>query len=148
MRFTERLVFIGMGVMLSFCLSLTGTLTSGHFAVASLLQSFGLSLIVSLIFSLLLPFESIYDMVHERFNADNLAMARYIVVSCIIVIIYVPSITFLMIVFAYFRISAYSPDRNLSLSTMYLSMLCPCLLIGFVIVLLFLPIYTKLKEKK
>ena len=56
-----RRMSILMGITLSFCLSLLGNLTSGHFTLSGFLISFAASTLISLIIGFLVPIKKVGD---------------------------------------------------------------------------------------
>ena len=59
-----------MGVAMSFFLSLTGTLTSGHFTIPSWLISFAVSTVISIVIGLLIPMKIVNEKVGVNYGYD------------------------------------------------------------------------------
>ena len=135
-----------MGVTLSFFLSLTGTATSGHFSVSGWLLSFLISTLISLIISFLVPMKKVNDAIGKKFNLTPGSVSARCVESFVSDIIYTPFITFCMVFLSYKM--AVAKGAQLHLLPMYLSSLMVCFIIGFILIFVFVPIYTKLIIKR
>ena len=79
---------IFMGLMMSFALSLTGNLLSGHFALPMFLMSFAGSFILSLIIGLIIPMKPLSDKVCGKFGAEQGTIKARIISSLLSTVIY------------------------------------------------------------
>ena len=91
---------IAMGVALSFCLSLVGVLTSGHFTAGAFITSFLLSTAVSLIIGFCVPLRKITESACKHMQPGTLK--RRCAESLISDLAYTPVMTLLMILLAWF----------------------------------------------
>lgn len=81
---------IMMALTMSFCASLAGTISSGHFTVVGWLLSFVLSAIVSLIIGLVIPMKKIGDAVISKFKLVAGKLPAKLINSLISTIIMTP----------------------------------------------------------
>ena len=131
-----------MGITLSFFLSLIGMATSGHFTLPGWLISFAVSVIISLIIGFLIPMKKVSDSACARFNLQPGKLSTRCFESLLSDLIYTPILTFCMVFLAYR--SAVSHGAQLRFLPMFLSSLVICLIAGYVLIFIFLPLYTKL----
>lgn len=139
-----------MGVTLSFCLSLVGNLMgarqSGGFSVLGFLISFVVSTIVSLIIGFLVPMKKVNDSVCGKMNLAPGQMSTRLMESLISDLIYTPVMTLLMVFLAYRQ--AVGHGAQIPFLPMFLSSLVVCLIVGYVLIFIFMPLYMKLVMKK
>ena len=88
---------IFMGLMMSFALSLTGNLLSGHFALPMFVMSFAGSFILSLIIGLIIPMKPLSDKVCGKFGAEQGTIKARIISSLLSTFIYTPVLTTVMV---------------------------------------------------
>ncbi len=142
MKKISRRMSLCMGVTLSFFLSLIGTATSGHFSVPGWIISFIISTIISLIIGFLVPVKKVSDNACQKFNMQPGKLSTRCFESLISDLIYTPIITFCMVLFAY--LMATRQGAPLHFLPMFLSSLIICLIAGFVLIFIFMPLYMKL----
>lgn len=130
---------IAMGVALSFCLSLVGNLTSGHFTVPGFVSSFILSVIVSLIIGVAVPLQKITGSACRNMQPGTLK--RRCAESLISDLIYSPVMTLLMVLLAFFmtkRQGGQMPFVPALIKSEIIS-----IAVGFVLVFIFQPLFLK-----
>ena len=118
----------------------------GAFSVAGFLISFVISTIVSLVIGFIVPMKKVNDSVSGKLNLKQGTMAARFVESLISDIIYTPIMTLLMVFFAYRQATAHG--AQIPFLPMFLSSLVVCLIVGYVLIFIFMPIYMKLVMKK
>ena len=129
MKKIEREMTLMMGTVLSFCLSLFGTITSGQFSIPSFLVSFVLSLILSFIIGMIIPLKGITDKVTGSMWLEKGKLSTRAVEAIVSDIIFTPIITFAMILLAY-KMS----HGNMPFVPVFVKSLLLSLLVGFVII--------------
>ena len=134
-----------MGITLSFCLSLIGNLTSGHFTIPGFLISFVLSTVISLIIGFLVPMKKVGDSVTAKLGLRPHSLPAHAVESLVSDLIYTPVITLAMVTLAYFMMQA--PEKPPFLP-MFLSSLLISMLAGYVLIFFLMPLFMKLVFKK
>lgn len=139
-------ISICMGITLSFFLSLTGILTSGHFSVPGWLMSFVVSAVVSLIIGFCVPMKKVGDAVTVKRGMKPGSIKARLTESLVSDLIYTPLITVIMVTLAYFQ--ATSRGAQLKYAPMLIKSLIICMIVGFVLIFIFQPIYMKLVFKK
>lgn len=139
-----------MGVTLSFCLSLTGNLTSEDgFKLIPFLVSFAVSTVISLIIGFIVPMRKIEDGAVKAMGLREHSMPANIVSALISDIIYTPFITLAMIVLAR-KMAMKMSNGHAQLppfGVMFIKSLIISLIVAFVIILIVTPIYIKLSMK-
>jgi len=135
-----------MGLTLSFFLSLTGNLTSGHFTVPGFLISFVISTIISLIIGFLVPMQKVTGGFDRKHNLDPAKFSTKCINSLISDLIYTPVITFCMVAMAHHNAVSHGQQMP-PLWLMFLKSLIISMIIGFVLVYIFTPLYLKLVTK-
>ena len=135
-----------MGVTLSFFLSLTGQLSSGHFEVPGFLLSFGVSLLVSLIIGFLVPMKKVNDSLDRKLGLAPRSLGTRFFEALVSDIIYTPIITFIM-VFMNYKI-AVSHGAHLVFGPMLLKSMIVSLIVGYVLIFIFMPLFMALLMKK
>ena len=147
MKSVGRKMSILMGVTLSFFLSLTGSVTSGHFVLPNWIFSFLLSTAVSLVIGFIVPMGKVGQIICRRLGAQPDEIMARVVKSLVSDLIYTPLITFLMVYYAY-RTALSHGAKDISLLPMYLSSLMVCFIVGFVLIFILEPVYMNLLMKK
>ena len=139
-----------MGVTLSFCLSLTGNLTSEDgFKLIPFLVSFAVSTVISLIIGFIVPMRKIEDGAVKAMGLREHSMPANIVSALISDIIYTPFITLAMIVLAR-KMAMKMSNGHAQLppfAAMFIKSLIISLIVAFVIILIVTPIYKKIAFK-
>lgn len=145
MKKIGRLISVFMGVTLSLFLSLFGNLFSGHFAWQNWLISFGITLIISLVIGFSVPMKKVNDSECRRHNLNPNAFSTHLLLSLISDAIFTPAITIVMVLFAYFM--ATKSGAQLNLLKMMITSILESYAIGYILILIFTPLYTKLAFK-
>ncbi len=139
-----------MGVTLSFCLSLTGILTSGEgFQLKSFLISFAASTIISIIIGLVVPMRKLEGAAIKAIDIEEHSMPAKIVSALISDLIYTPFITLAMIALARKMAMKMSNGRAQlpPFDLMYLKSFAISFVVAFVIIMIVTPVYLKLSMK-
>ena len=138
-----------MGLTMSFCLSLVGTLTGGHFTPIGWLVSFGASLLISLLIGFIIPMGKVTGDFCRKRGLQPGQLKTRIVESLLSDLIYTPVITLAMVSLAYVMAMKQSDGRaQLNFIMMFLPSLLICFVVGFVIIFIIQPIFLKLLMKK
>ncbi len=149
MKKIGREMAVWMGLLMSFCLSLTGTLTSGHFTPVGFLLSFAVSLVVSLIIGFLVPMGRITGALAKGGKLLPGRPLTRVVESLISDVIYTPLITLVMVFLAYNMAMKMSGGQaQISFWGMFLPSLGICFAVGFVLIFIFQPLLLKAVMKK
>lgn len=146
MKRAGRKMSFCMGITLSFFLSLVGMGTSGHFTVQGWIVSFLISAIVSLVIGFFVPMKKVTEGAVAKAGLTPGKFGTKCYESLISDLIYTPIITFLMVLLAYMNIRRNLPPEapGPSFLPMFLSSLVICMIVGFVLIYIFTPIYMKL----
>ena len=91
---------IYMGVTLSLCLSLVGTLTSGHFTVPALLTGFVVGMVISIALGFVIPVKKLTDAVCEKLEVEENTGAGRCISALVSDVLYTPVITLAMVILA------------------------------------------------
>ena len=135
-----------MGVTLSLCLSLIGTLSSGNFTVPAFLISFAVSLAISLVIGFLVPMQKVSGAAVRKAGLKEHSLSARCLESLVSDLIYTPIITVVMILLAYKQATSHGAD--LKLAPMMIRSLLINLVIGFALIFIFMPVYLKMLLKK
>ena len=152
MKKISRQMSIRMGLTLSFFLSVTGVLTGNARNIAdgtasfpqlliSILSGFVVSLIISLIIGELVPVGKVTESATRNMKPG---FAKRCVESLISDLIYTPVITLAMVSFSYIMVMRRSHGQaDLHFLPMFLSSLAVCMIVGFILIFIFTPVYMK-----
>ena len=133
MRKIGRSMSIKMGVTMSFCLSLIGMGTSGHFTVPGFLISFVVSTILSLIIGFVVPMGKISASACKSLGLKPGTLPARCIESIISDLIYTPIMTLVMVGLAYTMAMRMSGGKaQLSFAGMFFPSLVICFLAGLV----------------
>ncbi|MBO4523566.1 MAG: hypothetical protein J5723_02685 [Ruminococcus sp.] len=139
-----------MGVTLSFCLSLTGNLTSEDgFKLIPFLVSFAVSTVISILIGFVVPMRKIESGAVKAMGLKERSLPANIISSLISDLIYTPVITLSMIVLAR-RMAMKMSNGHAQLppfAIMFLKSLIISFVVAFLIILIVTPIYIKLSMK-
>lgn len=135
-----------MGVTLSFFLSLTGTLSSGHFTIPDFILSFLVSFIISMIIGLLVPMNKVNAALDKKLGLKPGKLSTRFFDALVSNVIYTPLISFCMVTMSYFI--ATSHGAHLSYVPMLLKSLLITFIVGYVLIFIFMPLYLNLLMKK
>ncbi|MBQ9695743.1 MAG: hypothetical protein IJV58_04865 [Oscillospiraceae bacterium] len=135
---------IAMGVALSFCLSLVGNLTSGHFTAGAFIASFLLSTDVSLIIGFCVPLRKITESACKHMQPGT--FKRRCAESLISDLAYTPVMTLLMILLAWFGAARHGGSMPFVPALVKAEIIS--LIVGFVLIFIFQPLFLRqiLKE--
>ena len=139
-------VSILMSLTLSLCLSLSGNLLSGHFIVKGFLISLLTSIVISIIISLLVPMKKVGEGVVARSGLREHSISARCLESFVSDLIYTPVITLVMVFMAYK--SASKHDADITIAPMIIRSLLLSLMLGFVLIFVFQPLFVKLVLKR
>ena len=135
-----------MGVTLSFFLSLTGTLSSGHFTIPDFLLSFAVSFVISLIIGFLVPMHKVTAALDKKLGIKPHTLGARFFDSLVSNIIYTPIISFCMVTMAY--LIATSHGARLPYVPMLIKSLILTFIVGYILIFIFMPLYMKLVFKR
>lgn len=149
MKIIARQMSIRMGIVVSFCMSLVGTLASGHFTPVGFIISFIASMIVALLIGRFVPVGKIsHDFIQKRGMQPGKLSAR-LAEAMISNLVYTPVITLAMVALAYFMAMRQSNGMaQISFLPMFLHSLLICFIVGFFVIFLIQPIFLKSLMKK
>ena len=149
MKKVGRDISLKMALTMSVCLSLVGTVSSGHFTVVGFIVSFLVSFIVSLVIGLLIPMGRITGAALKAAGIKRGSLKARLLESLISDLIYTPIMTFVMVFLAYNAAMRQSGGAaQLSLGRMFFSSLIICFAAAYVIIFIVQPIFMKQPMKK
>lgn len=144
MRIVGRAMSIRMGILMSFCLSLVGTLSSGHFTIPGFLISFIVSTFVSLVIGFLVPIAPICGGACRKLGLQRGSLGARLLETFISDLIYTPIMTFAMVFLAYqMAMKQSNGAAGLDFGPMFLSSLLICFLVAYVLIFIFQPLFLK-----
>lgn len=136
-----------MAVTVSFCLSLTGNLTSGNFQPVTFLITFAASFVISCIIGLVVPMQKVESGLVRACGLKERSLPARAVSSLVSDIIYTPVVTLAMI--ALVRKIALSHGAKLPpFGIMYVKSLVISLIVAFIVIFIVSPVFMKLVLKK
>jgi len=157
MKKVGRLMSIYMGITLSLCLSLVNNLTSkGGFMPLLFLITFVVSLLISLLIGFIVPMGLISRGIHEKIHG----IGGVLVDAFVSDLIYTPVITLAMVALVRKVVPVLAgksggPEAAASaaasfppFAVMFFGSFVICMIIGFVLVLIFQPVFMKLAMKQ
>ncbi|MBQ6181309.1 MAG: hypothetical protein IJK31_06430 [Ruminococcus sp.] len=136
-----------MAVTLSFCLSLTGNISSGKFQLVPFLVTFAASFIISLIIGLLVPMPKVEGGIVRALGLEEHSLPARLVSSLASDLIYTPVITLAMIAIVRKMASAHGADLP-PFGIMFVKSLILSLIVAYIIIFIVSPIFLKLVLKK
>ncbi len=140
---------IKMGISMSLCLSLIGTLTSGHFTIPGFLLSFVASSVLSLVIGFIVPMSKLSSTCLNALNLELGTIPARLVQTLISDIIYTPLMTLAMVGLAYYMAKKQSGGMmQVPFLSMFIPSLIICFIAGFVIIFIIEPIFLKQTLKK
>ncbi len=145
MKKIERRMSILMGVSLSFCLSLLGNLTSGHFTLPGFLISFAVSTLISLIIGFLVPMKKVGDSLANALHLKPRSLPAHCAESFVSDLIYTPVITLAMVALAWKM--ATSHGAQMPFLPMFLHSLVLSMIVGYVLIFILMPVFFKLTTR-
>lgn len=136
-----------MGLVMSFILSLTGTLMGGHFTLPSWLMSFGISFIISLIIGFVVPIKKLGDGLCGCFKIVPESFKGTLVSACVSNLIYTPIITIIMVVVMLKNVAAHMPADQVQnvppIGRVLPGSLIVSFLVGYVVIVIVQPLLIK-----
>lgn len=145
MKKIGRKMSIMMGVTMSFCMSLIGTLMSGHFTIPGFIISFIISTVICLIIGYFVPIGQIAHNTCEKRGLERGSLGARCLESLITDVFFTPIMTLAMISYAY--IMSKKHDVDMKFLPAFLSSLLIGLVICFILAFIFTPIYLKIAMK-
>ncbi|MBR4463853.1 MAG: hypothetical protein IKS40_04515 [Treponema sp.] len=145
MKKIGRRMSILMGVSLSFCLSLLGNLTSGHFTLPGFLISFAVSTLISLIIGFLVPMKKVGDGLANALHLKPRSLPAHCAESFVSDLIYTPVITLAMVALAWKM--ATSHGAQMPFLPMFLHSLVLSMIVGYVLIFILMPVFFKLTTR-
>ncbi len=140
---------IYMSIVMSLFLSLIGTLMSGHFKVQSFILSFLISLMISIVISMLVPMGKVSQSVDRKMNLRPGSMKARCMESLVSDLIYTPIMTVCMVSFAYMMAMKQSHGHtDMKYVPTLLRSLGVSLVVGYLLVFIFQPLFLKMLLKK
>ena len=139
MKKIGRLMNIAMGIALSFCLSLTGTLSSGHFESIEFLFSFLISTVISIVIGFFVPIHPITEKACGSLPRGS--FKRRCVEAMIPDLIYTPVMSVAMVSLAYWnnhRMGGQMPFIPPLIKGLILS-----LIVGYLLSFFLMPLFLK-----
>jgi hypothetical protein len=135
-----------MGVTLSFCLSLIGTLSSGHFTVPGFIISFIASSILSIIIGLLVPMKKVEDKLVSSCKLEARSLPARLLSAFVSDLIYTPLLTLSMVFLAYKQ--ATSHGEKMPFVPVFVKSLIISLIAAYIIIFIVTPIFLNFVMKK
>ena len=136
---------IRMGLLMSFCLSLVGTLSSGHFTVPGFILSFVVSTIISMIIGFVIPMGKVTNFLAGKLGLKQGTLPERFFSSFISDLIYTPIMTFCMVFLAYQMAMKQSGGMaQLNLLAMFHPSLIICFIVGYILIFIFQPLFFKI----
>jgi hypothetical protein len=134
-----------MGITMSFCMSLIGNITSGHFTPVGFISSFIISTIISLLIGFFVPIGPVSHAASRRCGLEKGSNGARCLESLIADVIFTPVMTLAMITFAY-NMSKKHGER-MQFVPAFLSSLGIGLVVGFLLAFLLTPVYLRIAMK-
>ena len=139
-------ISIYMGITMSFFLSLFENILSGHFTLILFLVTFGASTALSFVIGYFVPMGPITSSATKKLKPGSAGVK--IVSSLISDIIFTPILTVAMVTLVRLMLPASSASQLPPYHVMVLGSLVPGLILGFILALIFMPLYQKMVFKK
>ena len=156
MKKIGRTINLLMGLTMSLGLSIVGNLTGGGgrplpAIIIGIVVSFIVSFIISMIIGTIVPMKVVGDKVCAKAKTSNSSFKGKALTSIVSDLIYTPIITLAMIFLARFMAGKNDPsavEHMPPFIVMFLSSLVICLVVGWVLIFIFQPLYMKMVLKK
>ena len=146
MRAVGREISLCMGISMSFFLSLTGNLLGGHFTISGFIISFVVSTVIRLIIGFLVPMKNVTEAARNLFHLKPGSITGRCVESLTSDLIYTPIMTLIMVFLAWRQANAQAPVA-VPFLPMFLPSFGVCMVVGFVLIMILMPIFTKMAFK-
>lgn len=137
---------IFMGVSLSFCLSLFGNLTSGHFTIPGFLLSLVFSIALSMLVSFFVPIKKLGDSACKKAGIPDRSAGGAALSALISDLIFTPLMTLSNVGLAFMNAAKHGAQTP-PFAVMFFSSLWKSLIIAYFLVLILSPLYLKLVLK-
>ncbi len=148
MKKVGRKMAIRMGLLMSFALALTGTLSSGHFTIVSFLISFVISTVLSIIIGFIIPVGKISQDACRKSGFEPASIKGRLLQSLISDLIYTPLMTLFMVSFAYLMIIKNGAKTAPPFIPMFLKSFVICMIVGYILIFIFMPMFLMQIMKK
>lgn len=145
MKKVGRKMSMLMGITMSFCMSLIGNITSGHFTPVGFISSFIISTIICLIIGFFVPIGSIGSAASRKAGLEKGSNGARCLESLIADLIFTPIMTAAMITFAYTMSKKHG--EPMKFVPAFISSLGIGLVVGFLLAFLLTPVYLKIALK-
>ena len=145
MKKVGRKISIIMGLTMSFCMSLIGNLTSGHFSVPGFLISFVISAAICLAIGFFVPVGQIAHNTCEKRGLERGSLSARCLESLITDVFFSPIMTVAMTSYAYMMSKKH--DYDMKFLPAFISSLCIGLVVCFILAFIFAPIYLRIAMK-
>lgn len=134
-------ISVYMGITMSFFLSLIENILSGHFELTLFLVTFAMSTTLSLIIGLAVPMGLINSTVTEKLGSGTIVSRC--VSALISDLIYTPVLTLAMVSVVRIMLPREAVENLPPLPKMFIGSLIPAMIVGFILVLIFMPLFQK-----
>ena len=131
-----------MGITLSFCLSLTGLLTSGHFTWKGLLFNFLISFVISCIIGRIYPMHKVSVFLDKKFGLKHGKLSTHLVESFLSDCAFTPIITLVMVFIAWKQAVAHG--ASIPFGPMFGVSLLISMVVGYVMIVILIPIFIRI----
>ena len=149
MKKVGRAMSVRMGITMSLCLSLVGTLSSGHFTPVGFLVGFVVSSVISLLIGFIIPVGKLSEGVRVKAGLERGTVKARLLETFVFDLIYTPIITAAMVFFAYRMIIIQSGGMaQPNYWGMFLPSLVICFVAAYVLIFFVQPIFMKSVMKK
>ncbi len=139
-------ISIYMGISMSFFLSLFENILSGHFTLMLFLATFMASTALSFVIGFFVPMGPITAAATKKMKPGSIGAK--LLSSFISDIIYTPVLTLAMVVLVRLMVPPQALNNMPPLPVMFLGSLIPALIIGFILIMILMPIFQKIVFKK
>ena len=146
MKKIGRQMSLLMGSALSFFLSLAGNLSSGHFTIIGFILSLIISFLIGLALGVIVPVKPLSDKITGKLGMQSGKLSTMAVEALISDLVYTPVITLGMVFLAYRM--AVSHGASQEFLPMFLGSLVRSLILGYVLIFIFTPLFLKFLFKK
>ncbi len=144
MKKISREIGIRMGIIMSFFLSLTGTMVSGHFSIPQFLLHLVVSTIISVLIAIIIPIGRIAAAACAALKLRRGSLPEKLLTTFIYDLLYTPLMTTIMIFIAYKMAMWQSHGMaQLNFVEMLIAPLIICVIMGFALIFVFQPAFMK-----
>ncbi|MCR4590455.1 MAG: hypothetical protein K5668_06515 [Lachnospiraceae bacterium] len=139
-------ISVYMGITMSFFLSLMENIISGHFTLVLFLATFGASTALSLLIGFFVPMGPITAAVTGKMKPGSIG--GKILSALISDLIYTPALTLAMIALVRLMVPSHALYILPPFPVMFIGSLIPAMIVGFVLIMIFMPVFQKMVFKK